>query len=56
MKIYTGGGCTVELTYIDLCGALIKDVTSDKTMPDEVKNSILGKLKQVAQTLEAYSA
>ena len=56
MKIITGdNGKGIELSYIDLIVAIGKDVGTDQSMPENVKESTKTLLTQLFNVLYPYS-
>ena len=46
----------VELSYLEICYGLTKDILADTAMPESIRQSCLRRVKALAQILAKYSA
>lgn len=46
----------VELSYLEICCGLTKDIQTDTAMPEAIRQNCLRRVETLAQILEKYSA
>ena len=46
----------VELSYLEICCGLTKDIQADTAMPEAIRQNCLRRVETLAQILEKYSA